>query len=354
MDCSATPLPHTTKSVVVAMARKLRVAQIGFGSIGRVHAQQYGDQPDCQLVAVADICPAQFRDLKETLAREGEPLPQVNTYTSYQEMIRREKPDMVDICLPTDLHEEVSVQAMQAGCHVLCEKPMARTVKEADHMMAVARETGRKLMIAQCLRFDPGYEAFRKAHLSGKYGKLLRLSAVRLSGFPNRKPVNWYVEARRSGGAILDLHLHDTDFFLSLLGLPQAVSATGILPDPAQGIQESLTQYDYGKDGPLVAAEGSWCRNGWRCWLVGVYEKATLQLQDNVLTTFFPGGRKPQVKSLAGLHNGYWGEIAYLAKCILRNREPERCLPASTRESLRTALEETRSAQQQGRKISLA
>lgn len=356
MDCSATPLPHTTKSVVVAMARKLRVAQIGFGSIGRVHAQQYGDQPDCQLVAVADICPAQFRDLKETLAREGEPLPQVNTYTSYQEMIRREKPDMVDICLPTDLHEEVSVQAMQAGCHVLCEKPMARSLEEADRMMAVAKETGRKLMIAQCLRFDPVYEGFRKAHLSGKYGKLLRLSAARLSHFPHRKPENWYVEARRSGGAILDLHLHDTDFLLSLLGTPKAVSTTGIVPEPSLGVMESLTQYDFGEDGPLVAAEGSWMRDKWSCWLAGVYEKATLFLQGaNLTIASYEEGRKPVVKDLlTGRHNGYWEEIAYLAKCILQNREPERCLPASTREALRIALEETRSAQQQGRKISLA
>ncbi len=335
------------------MARKLRVALIGLGGIGHVHARQYRDQPECQLVAVADSCPAQFRDLKAILATEGEPLPPVKTYASYEEMIRKEKPDMVDICLPTDLHEKVSVYAMEAGCHVLCEKPMARTVEEADHMMAVARETGRKLMTAQCLRFDPGYQAFRKAHLSGKYGKLLRLSAVRLSGFPHRKPVNWYAEGKRSGGAILDLHLHDTDFFLSLLGRPKAVSATGILKDPLGGLQESLSQYDYGEEGPLVAAEGSWCRTGWCCWLAGVYEKATLLLQDNALSIVFPGGRKPQVKSFEGMHNGYWEEIAYLVKCILRNREPERCLPASTRDSLRIALEETRSAEHQGRKIPL-
>ncbi|MGN0867292.1 MAG: Gfo/Idh/MocA family protein [Oligosphaeraceae bacterium] len=339
------------------MARKLRVAQIGFGGIGHEHARQYASQPDCRLVAVADVCPAQFKDLEATLhpagAADASGAP-VKTYASYLEMIRKEKPDMVDICLPTDLHEKVAVEAMREGCHVLCEKPMARTVEEADRMMAVARETGRKLMIAQCLRFDPGYQAFRKEHLSGKHGRLLRLSAVRLSGFPSRKPVNWYADARRSGGAILDLHLHDTDFFLSLLGRPKAISSTGIVTAPRGGIQESLSQYDYGEEGPLVAAEGSWCREGWRCWLVGVYEKATLQLQDNTLSILFPGTkRKPRRKSFDGLHNGYWEEIAYLAKCILKNQEPERCLPDSTRDSLRIALEETRSAERQGRRIPL-
>ena len=335
------------------MNKKLKVAQIGFGAIGRVHAAQYADQPDCQLVAIVDICPSQFRGIASVLGKEL--ARRVKRYATFEEMMERERPDMVDICLPTDLHEKMAIQAMRAGCHVLCEKPMARSLEEADRMMAVAKETGRKLMIAQCLRFDPVYEGFRKAHLSGKYGRLLRLSAARLSHFPHRKPENWYVEAKRSGGAILDLHLHDTDFFLSLLGTPKAVSTTGIVPEPSLGVMESLTQYDFGEGGPLVAAEGSWMRDKWSCWLAGVYEKATLFLQGaNLTIASYEEGRKPVVKDLlTGRHNGYWEEIAYLAKCILQNREPERCLPASTREALRIDLAETDSALHQGRKISL-
>ena len=131
------------------MNKKLKVAQIGFGAIGRVHAAQYADQPDCQLVAIVDICPSQFRGIASVLGKEL--ARRVKRYATFEEMMERERPDMVDICLPTDLHEKMAIQAMRAGCHVLCEKPMARSLEEADRMMAVAKEPGRKLMIAKSI-----------------------------------------------------------------------------------------------------------------------------------------------------------------------------------------------------------
>lgn len=334
------------------MNKKLKVALIGFGGMGHFHASQYADQPNCKLIAIVDKDEEKFKQLASNInigKSEDVSLKNVNLYASYEEMIAHEKPDMVDICLPGDLHAKYAIRAMKDGFHVLCEKPMARTVKEADQMMAAAKKTGKQLMIAQCLRFDPVYDTFKKLHESGKYGKLLRLQAQRLSTAPKGSD-GWYRDAKRSGGAILDLHLHDTDLFNYLFGVPKAISTTGVTR-VSGGIDESLTHYDFG-NGALVAAEGSWLFPRWFCNLAAVYEKASILLEGNKIT-ICQTDKKDKEILVEGKKNGYWEEIAYFAKCVLQKKAPTRCLPESTRESIRIALTEEKSAKNGGKKLAL-
>lgn len=333
------------------MQKKLKVAVIGFGGIGHHHVAQYADQPECRLVAVVDISRKALSTLSSSIniGDSGQAdLAGVHKYTSYQRMLKKERPDMVDICLPTDLHEPMATQAMRDGCHVLSEKPMARTAEAARRMIAVARETGRHLMVAQCIRFFPVYRGLAKIHRSGKYGKLLRLVAERLSGFPESP---WYRDYSRSGGALLDLHLHDTDFLHVLLGMPREVATSGVHRADAAGVNESITRYFFEGSDAQVWAEQSWLRSGFRAGLTAVYEKATIRLEGDSLSIFRPGRKEPKVLDFSAEKNGYWQEIAYFAHCVLKDRPVDECLPESTLDSLRIFQAEEKSANSQGEPV---
>ena len=148
---------------------------------------------------------------------------------------------------------------------------------------------------------------------------------------------------------MLDLHLHDTDFVNYVLGTPDAVQTFGI-SRVSGGIDDLMTTYFF-KDGPIVNAEASWCRAEWRTSSVMVFEKATMEIEGH--TVKISRTDKPlEVLDFSSEKSGYWSEIAYFAECVLKNKKPEQCSPESTRESIRIALAEERSALRK-RKISL-
>ena len=330
------------------MTRKLRAALIGFGGMGHFHATHYKEQKNCELVAICDIDPEKFKKLSAeiNLGNSGvADLSKVHQYLSYEELLKNETFDYLDICLPCHLHAEYAIRAMKDGKHVLCEKPMARDVRLADRMIAVSGKTRKFLMIAQCLRFEKTYSTLKKAYDSGKYGKLLRLSMTRCGGAPSQ---GWYRDVKCSGGAILDLHLHDTDFINYMIGTPDAVLTSGV-SRVSGGIDDLMTTY-YFKNGPIVNSEGSWCRSKWGCTTVAVFEKATLEIAAPKVIVHVDG-RKNREIDCSGT-NGYFNEIAYFCECILKNRRPSVASMESTRESIRIVLAEEKSALT-GRRVSL-
>ena len=126
------------------MAKKLKAALIGFGGMGHFHATQYKKQKNCELVAICDIDKKKFEKLSAdiNLGNSGDAdLSNVRQYLSYEDLIKNEKFDFLDICLPCHLHAEYAIRAMKDGYHVLCEKPMARDVKLADQMIEVSEKT---------------------------------------------------------------------------------------------------------------------------------------------------------------------------------------------------------------------
>ena len=137
----------------------LNVAIIGFGGIAKAaHLNPYLQlQKDgfVKLVAVCDVCSEQFTEKAEINIGESDSglSEEVNKYTDYKEMLQKESVDMVDICLPTFLHAEATIYALNAGCHVLCEKPMSLNYDLCSAMVDAANKNGKKLMIGQCLRF---------------------------------------------------------------------------------------------------------------------------------------------------------------------------------------------------------
>jgi len=334
----------------------LRIGIIGFGGMGHNHASHYLRRNDCRLVAIADKRPEQLQG-KSLEINVGAPEPVrlsgIQIFASGDEMLRRAEMDIVSICLPTDLHAEYAIKALRAGCHVLCEKPMSRTLHQADAMLRVREKSGRLLMIAQCLRFWPCYEKVVEVHRSGEFGRLLFLSLRRVSAAPRWASDNWFLDGRRSGGALIDLHVHDTDFVNHLLGVPAAVVTTG-LPGESGAIDTAATQYHY-PGGPVVVAETTWAKAGpFNMSFLAVFEGVTLEMGCRDADLFLARkGEKEYAKVPLAPGTGHGRTVDYFVECVKAGREPERCTPWSTRETMRIAFAEEKSARASGRRVGL-
>jgi predicted dehydrogenase len=150
--------------------------------------------------------------------------------------------DLLDICLPSHMHKEVTLAALARGKHVLVEKPIALSVEDADEMVAAAQKAGRLLMVGQVLRFFPEFALLKDLVQSNQYGRLLGAHLKRIISRPNWADDNWFSDPTKTGGAVVDLHIHDADFVQHLFGMPNAVFSTGIVSPDGQ-VDYLVTQY---------------------------------------------------------------------------------------------------------------
>ncbi len=235
-------------------------------------------------------------------------LTKIVAFDNYHEMFASPDIDLVDICLPNDQHEQVAIAALNAGKHVLVEKPIALDPKSADRMVAVARKTGRQLMVAQVLPFFPEFKFAAETIASGKYGKLLAANFRRVISTP--KWSSDMSDFRKLGGWGIDLHIHDNHFISLICGVPQQVFSRGILQDGL--VNHVHTQYIY--DNPAlaitsvsggIAADGLAFSAGFEIYLERatlLYSAGTLQgqwTQDRPLT-LVTGGKATQPKLKGG------------------------------------------------------
>ena len=196
----------------------IRVGIIGCGGIARAHAQCYKYIQEAEVVAVADLVRERADELADLLGAEA-------LYDG-DDMLARKDIDMVDICLPTDLHCEFVVKAAQSGFHILCEKPIALTVEEGKRMRDAAEKSGVKLMIAHVLRYFPEYENAKRIVESGDIGRPVMVRTYRGGVHPGRIR-EWYEDIKISGGAIHDMSIHDIDFLMHCFGDVKEVYAKG-------------------------------------------------------------------------------------------------------------------------------
>ncbi|HBJ19403.1 MAG TPA: gfo/Idh/MocA family oxidoreductase, partial [Clostridiales bacterium] len=208
----------------------ITVAMIGFGGIAKAaHFPVYKKlekEGIARVVAIADLSDAAFGEgaaINIGGADAGH-TDGIAKYRDYREMIEKERPDMVDICVPTDRHAKVACDALRAGCHVLSEKPMSLCYGDCLTMIRAAKDAGKHLMVAQCLRFSKKYGYLKEAVLDGRFGKIRAGVFRRLSAPPVWGSDNWYMDYNRSHGCILDLHIHDVDMIRYLCGEPISVS----------------------------------------------------------------------------------------------------------------------------------
>src|SRR6185295_5247473 len=186
----------------------MKIGILGSGFMGTTHARAYAKIPGVSIAAVS----SRHLDKAEKLAKEVGALAVCDD----RSIIADPLIEAISNTLPTHLHAETTITALKAGKHVLLEKPLALTTADCDHIIATARETGRTLMVAHVLRFWGEYVALVELVHSGKLGKPISAVAARLSQLPAW--ADWFLNPDWSGGAVLDLSVHDFDALNWLLG----------------------------------------------------------------------------------------------------------------------------------------
>jgi predicted dehydrogenase len=171
-------------------------------------------------------------------------------YSTIDELLADPDVDLVDLCVPNDEHASLAIRALEAGKHVLVEKPIALKTADADAMVAAARKADRLLMVAHVLPFFPEFAFTAEAIASGKYGALRAAHLKRVIAKPDWS--RGIADADRSGGPAIDLHIHDTHFLSLVCGVPRAVQSRGVIEGGA--VVHLITQYLYDEPGPTVSA----------------------------------------------------------------------------------------------------
>ncbi len=237
---------------------EIKVAIIGFGGIARTHYVAYEELKNqgypIQIVAICEK--NKERIFEEVKINLGTPpitvSKEIAIYDDIDEMLMHSDFDMADVCLPTFLHKEMTVKLLQAGKHVLCEKPMALTSADCNEMTDAAKKAKKRLMISQCLRFDYRYLYLKRCIDENSFGKLQYLLLERHCDYPG-----WagdFKSLDRTGGCILDTHIHDIDMARFLLGDPISVSTVRNDEVPHRQLVNTRMHYD----GTVVIADTAW------------------------------------------------------------------------------------------------
>lgn len=225
----------------------MRVGVVGAGTMGAVHADAW-HRLGADLVAVAaepGVPPT------ELAARVG-----ARACLDLDELLAHV--DVVDVCVPTHLHAEVTLRAAAAGRHVICEKPLARTSGQARRMLAACREAGVGLLVAHVVRFFPEYVAAREQVRRGAIGTPAVLRFSRTTFAPRRRADDWFADPVRSGGVLLDLMVHDLDQARWFAGEVATVSAFGLAARrPELGVDHVLAVLTH-VGGAISHLEASW------------------------------------------------------------------------------------------------
>ncbi len=200
------------------MSERLRFGLIGCGRVAPRHAESVQQLPDATLVAVADVRASRA----ERFAKEYQATP----YTDYRRVLERPDVDVVNICTPSGLHAEMAIAAMQAGKDVIVEKPMALSLADADAMIRVSEQTGRKLCVVLQNRYNPPMQDLRRVVDSGRLGRLLLGSAtVRWYRPQEYYDDDWHGTWAMDGGALMNQSIHHIDALQWFMGPPASVFA---------------------------------------------------------------------------------------------------------------------------------
>ena len=254
---SAKPTARARKSV--ALPQTLGVGIIGAGGIARgVHIPGYQKLKDVKVVAVADPVEASRQAaIDEQNVEEG--------FADYREMLKRDDIQIISVTTPNFMHAEATIAALEAGKHVLCEKPLAMNTREGEAMVAAAKSSGSKLMCGFHYRFSPEIQCLKKFAAAGTFGDMYytRVQALRRRGIPG-----WGLfinKEKNGGGPLIDIGVHMLDSALHVLGFPKVVAVSG------------QTYQKFGKRGDVLGLFGQW---DYKNFTVEDFASAYLRFED--------------------------------------------------------------------------
>ena len=306
----------------------VNVAVVGLGLMGVTHLKPYQQIEGVQIVAVADNVRSPVNGVLagasgNTGGADSIQIgPNVKAYKNFEKLLADPAVDLVSLCVPTQLHAPQAIAALRAGKHVVCEKPLARSTAIAREIVAVAKNSPGYFMPAMCMRFWPGWAWLKELVEKKTYGKVLAARFRRVSA-----PPAWgqktYFNGAESGGALLDLHIHDTDFVQFLFGRPLSVYSAG-QSHFSGAIDHVVTHYQVA-GGATVYAEGSWLQTaGFAMSYTINFEKMTLDFDSSrgagalVLTE----EGKPARTVTLDPSDGYIGELRHMVQSIQAGTPP--------------------------------
>jgi predicted dehydrogenase len=257
------------------------VGIIGMGFMGWRHAESYAWASKrgavCEVVAVFDHDRARC-DAPATegnISGSGERArPTWRVCESVDELLADPRVSLVSVCTPTLTHVDIARRALEAGKHVLVEKPVGLSADVVRGLVDAARRADTLCVPAHCMRFWPGWDWLRDAIANGEFGRIRSATFMRGGALPRWSSA--YGDVVKSGGVLVDFHIHDADFVLWALGTPRAVCSTG-------NDMHFTTMYRFDGAGPAhVTAEAGWTRSaasGFRMRYTVAFERATAEFE---------------------------------------------------------------------------
>ena len=223
------------------MAKKLKVGVIGVGGIAHTHFPGWKKSPDAELIAVSDLDTA-------TAKKVGEDYKVAHVYEKAEELIANKEIDIVDICTPNAYHAPLSIKALEAGKHVICEKPLAPTPGDIKKMIAARDKSGKLLMTAQHFRFMSSTRTLKAELDTGTLGEIYHARSwmLRRSGAPMRP--GFIMKKHSGGGPCIDIGVHILDLTLWMMGNPRPVSVSGVTQDKLRRLPGAFSNWA----GPVV------------------------------------------------------------------------------------------------------
>lgn len=332
----------------------LRVGIVGAGFMGSTHAKAYAALDDVSIVGVSSRSHQKAAELAESVGAEP--------FTDAMALATHEDVDAVSITLPTPLHEEYVVAALEAGNHVFVEKPMDITVEACDRMIEASAANDRVLMVAHVLRFWPEYEKVAEIVASGRIGSPLSATATRLSTRPAWG--DWFADPEMTGGAVHDMLVHDFDVMNWLFGPARQAFAEG-QKGPNGGWDHVLALTDH--NGVKCFCEGSVMMPAgfpFTMSLAVLGDKGRVEFgfraagsgvetgtQSGTSLVVFVDDEEPENIELEQ-EDAYAREVANFVSSVREGRAPDRCTPGQGREAVRLALA-ARSSLDEGRPVAL-
>ncbi|KRE75726.1 Gfo/Idh/MocA family protein [Paenibacillus sp. Soil750] len=296
----------------------MKIAIVGCGGMGNVHALSYVNMPDVELTGVCDL----DIELAQALSvKTGAP-----AYTTFEAMLNEADFDIVSVTLPSYLHKEYTLKAAQAGKHVICEKPLALNLEDAAAMIQGCEQYGVRLFVGHVVRFFPEYVQMKQAIDEGKLGRVGVIHAKRIGSHPGDvRP--WFKDSEKSGGVITDLMIHDIDFLRWAIGDVKSV----------YGLNQRVNDLDYAlvtllfENGAVANVEAFWGYQGPFQTAVEIAGSKGIIRSDSQKSSSLhickapsdsEGRRFAEVPQSPGYASPYDLEIAHFIQCIRDGSEP--------------------------------
>ncbi|MCL4544728.1 MAG: Gfo/Idh/MocA family oxidoreductase [Chloroflexi bacterium] len=311
----------------------VRVGLIGAGFVTELHATALAQVKNASVVAITSRRGERARELAHRFA-----IPTVEP--AWHALLERSDIDVVTIAVPNDLHAEICIAAAQTGKHVIVEKPLCRTLDEADAMIAACRTHGVKLMYAETLVFTPKYERARMLVQEGALGEVYLVKQLEKHSGPHSP---WFWDVDRSGGGVLmDMGCHGLEWFRHVLGKPavKSVSAqlnTFLHSNRTRGEDHAIIIVTFA-GGAVGLNETSWVQQGGMQDRAEIYGSKGVTYADlllgSSLTTYSETGYGYAVEKAASTsgwsftmydelwHYGFAAEMQHFIDCVAADHTP--------------------------------